>query len=78
MQCINHHGLLAGFRSVPDPRRLQGRRYSVGAILTVAVAAILAKHTSVLAIAEPGLFIKRECGLDNAEVERLIKHRVAW
>jgi len=37
---------------VPDPRRPQGRRYSLAAILTVAVAAMLAKHTSVLAIAE--------------------------
>jgi predicted transposase YbfD/YdcC len=52
MQCINPQDLLAAFRAVPDPRRPQGRRYSLAAILTVAVAALLAKHTSVLAIAE--------------------------
>ena len=52
MQCINPQGLRAAFRAVPDPRRPQGRRYSLAAILTVAVAAMLAKQTSVLAIAE--------------------------
>ncbi len=40
------------FAHIPDPRRKQGTRYSVAAILSLAVVAILANHTSVLAIAE--------------------------
>lgn len=52
MQCTNPCCLLASFQSVPDPRRRQGRRFTLAAILTVTVAAILANHQSVLAIAE--------------------------
>ena len=44
MECINRDAILAAFATVPDPRRSQGRRYPLAAILT--------KHTSVLAIAE--------------------------
>src|SRR3954454_1113825 len=40
------------FARIPDPRRKQGTRYSVAAILSLAVVAILANHTSVLAMAE--------------------------
>lgn len=40
------------FALVADPRRAQGTRYSVAAILSVAVVALLANHTSVLAIAQ--------------------------
>src|SRR5215210_3205829 len=40
------------FASIPDPRRTQGRRYSVAAIMSLAVVAVLANHTSVLAMAE--------------------------
>src|SRR5262245_64165372 len=40
------------FASIPDPRRAQGRRYSLAAILSLAVVAVLANHTSVLAMAE--------------------------
>ena len=40
------------FARIPDPRRAQGRRYSVAAILSLAVVAVLANHTSVLAMAE--------------------------
>jgi predicted transposase YbfD/YdcC len=40
------------FAHSPDPRRKQGTRYSVAAILSLAVVAVLANHTSVLAIAE--------------------------
>src|SRR5215210_5454621 len=40
------------FASIPDPRRTQGRRYSVAAIVSLAVVAVLANHTSVLAMAE--------------------------
>jgi predicted transposase YbfD/YdcC len=46
--------LLAAFAQVPDPRRRQGTRYPLPAILALAVAAILANHTSLLAIAEWG------------------------
>jgi predicted transposase YbfD/YdcC len=44
--------LRQAFAMVPDPRRRHGTRYSLAAILTLAVVAILANHTSVLAIAE--------------------------
>src|SRR5262245_52637091 len=40
------------FAHIPDPRRAQGTRYSVAAILSLAVVALLANHTSVLAMAE--------------------------
>lgn len=40
------------FAHIPDPRRKQGTRYSVAAILSLAVVAVLANHTSVLAMAE--------------------------
>jgi len=46
--------LQATFAAVPDPRRAQGRRFSLPAMLTLAVAAILADHTSEQAIAEWG------------------------
>jgi predicted transposase YbfD/YdcC len=44
--------LSKAFASIPDPRRAQGRRYSLAAILSLAVVAVLANHTSVLAMAE--------------------------
>jgi predicted transposase YbfD/YdcC len=40
------------FASIPDPRRAQGTRYSLASILSLAVVALLANHTSVLAMAE--------------------------
>jgi predicted transposase YbfD/YdcC len=46
--------LHAQFAALPDPRRAQGRRFPLAALLTLAVAAILANHLSVLAIAEWG------------------------
>jgi len=42
------------FATIPDPRCAQGRRYSVAAILSLAVVAVLANHRSGLAIAEWG------------------------
>jgi len=42
------------FATLPDPRRAQGRQFPLAALLTLAVAAILANHLSVLAIAEWG------------------------
>jgi predicted transposase YbfD/YdcC len=46
--------LLAAFATVPDPRRRQGTRYALSAVLALMVAAMLANHRSVLAIAEWG------------------------
>jgi DDE_Tnp_1-associated len=39
---------------VTDPRRKQGKRFSIPAILLLAMAAILSNHVSELAIAEWG------------------------
>jgi predicted transposase YbfD/YdcC len=46
--------LLTAFARVPDPRRPHGRRFSLRAILALAVVAILSNHLSVLAIAQWG------------------------
>jgi len=46
--------LVAAFARVPDPRRPQGRRFPLTAILALAVVALLANHLSVLAIAQWG------------------------
>jgi predicted transposase YbfD/YdcC len=46
--------LLAAFATIPDSRCRQGRRFSLAAILALAVSAILSKHLSVLAIGEWG------------------------
>lgn len=46
--------LLAAFAAVPDPRRAQGRRFALSAILALAVSALLANHLSVLAITQWG------------------------
>jgi len=46
--------LPAPFATLPDPRRAQGRQFPLAALLTLTVAAILANHLSVLAIAEWG------------------------
>lgn len=62
--------LLTAFATVPDPRRRQGTRYPLPALLALAVAAILANHTSLLAIAEWGAAqsgaIKRALGFPSA------------
>jgi predicted transposase YbfD/YdcC len=62
--------LRAAFAQVPDPRRRQGTRYPLAAILALAVAAILANHRSLLAIAEWGAAqsdaIKRALGFPTA------------
>ena len=61
--------LLQAFATVPDPRRAQGRRYSVAAILSLAVVAVLANHTSVLAMAEwasrQTLHVRRALGFER-------------
>jgi len=46
--------LVAAFARVPDPRRPQGRRFPLTAVLALAVVALLANHLSVLAIAQWG------------------------
>jgi hypothetical protein len=46
--------LAAALREVPDPRRAASVVYPLSAILALAVAALLANHQSVLAIAEWG------------------------
>lgn len=44
----------SAFATLPDPRRRQGTRYPLAAVLTLAVAAILSNHLTLLAIAEWG------------------------
>jgi hypothetical protein len=46
--------LAAAFATVPDPRRAASVVYPLAAVLALAVAALLANHRSVLAIAEWG------------------------
>jgi predicted transposase YbfD/YdcC len=52
--------LLEVFAQLPDPRRRQGTRFALSAILALAVCAILANHLSVLAIAEWGASLSRD------------------
>jgi predicted transposase YbfD/YdcC len=51
---VSHGFLVAAFATVADPRRRQGTRYSLAAILALAVVAILANHLSVSAMAQWG------------------------
>lgn len=51
---VSPHSLAAAFATVPDPRRTASVVYPLPAILALAVAALLANHRSVLAIAEWG------------------------
>ncbi len=51
---VSPQSLLAAFADMPDPRRAASGRYPLPAILALAVAAILANHLSVLAMAEWG------------------------
>src|SRR5437588_12950391 len=54
---------------VNDPRRKQGKRFSITSILLLALAAILSNHLSELAIAEWGAGqseeIKKALGFEN-------------
>jgi predicted transposase YbfD/YdcC len=52
--------LAAAFTRVPDPRRQASVTYPLAALLSLAVAALLANHASVLAIAEWGRRQRRE------------------
>lgn len=52
--------LVAAFAALPDPRRAQGQRFPLAAILALATVAILSNHLSVLAIAEWGKRQSRE------------------
>lgn len=60
MQSITTTSLVSAFAAVPDPRRPQGRRFPLPALLALTVAAILANQRSVLAIAEWGADQSRE------------------
>jgi predicted transposase YbfD/YdcC len=51
---VSPRSLAAAFARVPDPRRVGSITYALPALLTLAVAAILSNHLSVLAIAEWG------------------------
>lgn len=51
---VSPTSLAAAFAGVPDPRRAASVAYPLPAVLALAVAAILADHLSVLAIAEWG------------------------
>jgi hypothetical protein len=51
---VNAKGLLEAFRSVPDPRRGQGRRHPLPAILALATCAMLCGARSLYAIAQWG------------------------
>lgn len=51
---VSPRSLAAAFATVPDPRRTASVVYPLAAILAMAVAALLANHRSVLAIAEWG------------------------
>ena len=53
-EAVSPTSLAATFAQVPDPRRAASVVYPLPAILALAVAAILANHGSVLAIAEWG------------------------
>lgn len=67
---VSTTSLYAAFEHVPDPRRRQGTRHPLPAVLTLAVAAILSNHLSVLAIAEWGAAqpdkLKRALGFAHA------------
>jgi predicted transposase YbfD/YdcC len=52
--------LLEAFAQLPDPRRRQGIRFALPAILALAACAILANHLSVLAIAEWGAALSQD------------------
>lgn len=51
---VDPASLAAAFTAVPDPRRAASVVYPLAAVLALAVAALLADHRSVLAIAEWG------------------------
>jgi len=81
---VSPTSLAAAFTQVPDPRRAASVVYPLSAILAMAVAAILANHLSVLAIAEWGA--RQESSLLTAlgfpdghtpcqsTVQRLLRH----
>jgi hypothetical protein len=66
--------LVASFATVVDPRRRQGRRYSLAAILALAVVAILSNCPSVLAIAQFGtdapLALRQALGFPDGKTPR--------
>lgn len=75
---VSAAALFALFATLPDPRRPQGRRFPLAALLTLAVAAILANHLSVLAIAEWGAAqseaVRRSFGFTGGKMP----HQSTW
>jgi hypothetical protein len=66
--------LVASFATVSDPRRRQGTRYPLAAILALAVVAILSNCPSVLAIAQFGadasLALRQALGFPDEKTPR--------
>lgn len=66
--------LVAAFATIPDPRREASTIYSLPALLSLAVAALLCAHTSVLAMAEWGarqpIELLEELGFSNGTTPR--------
>ncbi len=55
LQCtVPLTSITAAFAALPDPRRRQGTRYPLADVLTLAVAAMLSNHLTLLAIAAWG------------------------
>lgn len=57
---VSPESLAAAFAAVPDPRRAGRVIYPLSGLLALAVAALLANHHSVLAIAEWGARQRQE------------------
>jgi hypothetical protein len=57
---VSPGALLRVFAQVSDPRRRQGMRFALSAILALAACAILSNHLSVLAIAEWGASLSHD------------------
>lgn len=66
--------LVAAFATIPDPRREASTIYSLPVLLSLAVAALLCAHTSVLAMAEWGarqpIELLEELGFSNGTTPR--------
>jgi predicted transposase YbfD/YdcC len=67
--------LVAAFACLPDPRRPQGRRFPLAAVLALAVVALLANHLSVLAIAQWGKRQSRDVLVALGFPEGVTPHR---
>jgi predicted transposase YbfD/YdcC len=75
IRTLTPRALLTIFATVPDPRRRQGLRFALSAILTLAVAAILSNHLSVLAMAEWGAAQRRDLAQSLGFSDGLTPHQ---